>query len=159
MVDVARGFPGPVRAGMETAWPGVVASGRPALRILLAEDESLAALVVGDALTEMGHAVVHAGDGETALGLAAALRFDVLVTDIAMPRMTGLELIPRLRAERPDLPVVLMTGNLPPAGEELLTSPSDGPIALLMKPFALAQLAEALGRVTGRPGVPAPRVC
>lgn len=118
------------------------------LTVLLAEDEALAAMVVGDALAEMGHAVVHAADGETALGLAGALPFDVLVTDLAMPRMSGLELIPRLRAERPDLPVVMMTGWLPPDGARLLAAPDGGRMALLLKPFALTQLAEALARVT-----------
>jgi CheY-like chemotaxis protein len=117
---------------------------------LLAEDESLAALALGDALSEMGHAVVHAADGETALGLAAALPFDVLVTDIAMPRLSGLELIPLLRAERPGLPVVMMTGWLPPDGAKLLAEPGKGPMTLLLKPFELSQLAEALARVAPR---------
>jgi CheY-like chemotaxis protein len=117
------------------------------LRILLAEDETLAALVVGDALSDMGHAVVHAADGETALGLAAALPFDVLVTDLAMPRLTGPELIRKLRAERPDLPVVMMTGWLPPDGATLLGAPGADHTTLLLKPFALSQLAEALARV------------
>jgi CheY-like chemotaxis protein len=127
-----------------------MASGSKGLRVLLAEDESLAALVVGDALTELGHAVVHAADGETALGIAAALPFDVLITDLAMPRLSGLELIPLLRADRPDLPVVMMTGWLPPDGARLLAAPDGGPMTLLLKPFALTQLEEALARVTPR---------
>ena len=117
------------------------------LRILLAEDETLAALVVGDALIEMGHAVVHAANGETALGLAAALPFDVLVTDLAMPRLSGLQLIPLLRAERPDLPVVMVTGWLPPEGAKLLAAPGIARTALLLKPFAMTELAAALARV------------
>jgi CheY-like chemotaxis protein len=117
------------------------------LTVLLAEDEVLAAMAIEDALVEMGYAVVHAGDGETALGLAAAARFDVLVTDLAMPRMTGLELIPRLRAEQPDLPVVVMTGYLPPDGQAMLDSPTKGRMALLLKPFAPAQLMDALAQV------------
>jgi CheY-like chemotaxis protein len=122
------------------------------LRILLVEDEALAALVVGDALVDMGHAVVHAADGEAALGLAAALTFDVLVTDLAMPRLSGLELIPLLRAGRPDLPVVVMTGWLAPDGAKLLAAPGAGRTTLLLKPFALSQLAEALARVAPQSG-------
>lgn len=117
------------------------------LRVLLAEDESLAAAVIGDALSDMGYAVMHAADGEAALDLAAILPFDVLVTDLAMPRMTGLELIPRLRADNPRLPVVVMTGHLTPAGEKLLGTAESGPMALLLKPFALGQLAAALAQV------------
>ncbi|WP_431272612.1 response regulator [Dankookia sp. P2] len=127
------------------------------LRILLAEDEALAALVVGDALAEMGHSVVHAADGEAALGLAAALPCDVLVTDLAMPRLSGLQLIALLRAERPDLPVVMMTGWLPPDGARLLAASGAGATALLLKPFAMTELAEALARVA--PGTAPGRAC
>ncbi|MFC7691701.1 response regulator [Paeniroseomonas aquatica] len=64
------------------------------LRILVAEDEPLAAMVIEEALTDYGHSVMLAADGEEALRLAEAVSFDVLVTDLAMPRMTGWELIP-----------------------------------------------------------------
>src|SRR3954454_5346102 len=124
-----------------------MAIGGAGLRILLAEDEALAALVVGDALTDMGHAVVHAADGEAALGLAGAPPFDMLVTDLAMPRLSGLDLIPLLRAERPDLPVVVMPGCLPPAGAKLLAEAGRSPTTLLLKPFGLSELAEAMARV------------
>lgn len=129
--------------------------GLDGLRVLLAEDESLAAAVIGDALSEMGHAVVHAADGEAALGLASILPFDVLVTDLAMPRMSGLELIPRLRADRPGLPVVVMTGYLTADGARLLDHPAEAPTALLLKPFAVSQLVDALARVAPRSEAPA----
>jgi CheY-like chemotaxis protein len=90
---------------------------------------------------------MHAADGDTALGLAAALPFDVLVTDLAMPRLSGLQLISLLRAERPGLPVVVMTGWLPPEKAKLLAAPSEGRSALLLKPFATTRPAEALARV------------
>jgi CheY-like chemotaxis protein len=82
------------------------------------------------------------------LGLAAAFPFDVLVTDLAMPRMSGLELIPHLRAEHPGLPVVVMTGDLSPEGARLLSAPAEGPMRLLLKPFPISQLADALAQVT-----------
>lgn len=130
------------------------------LRILLAEDEALAALVIRDALADRGHAGVHAADGETAFGLASALPFDVLITDIAMPRLSGLRLFPLLRAERPELPVVLLTGRLLPDTVPQLAPSSEGRTALLLKAFILHHLAEALARVapTGVPGA-APNVC
>ncbi|WP_158292421.1 response regulator [Paracraurococcus ruber] len=128
-----------------------MAEPRDGLRVLLAEDESLAAAVIGDALAEMGYDVMHAPDGAAALDLAATVPFDVLVTDLAMPRMTGLELIPRLRADRPDLPVVVMTGHLTDAGERMLRAAQAGPTTLLLKPFAVTQLMEALARVAPQP--------
>ena len=117
------------------------------LRILVAEDEPLAAMVIEDALTEYGHTVILAADGEEAMRLAETGSFDVLVTDLAMPRMTGWELIPRLRADRPDLPVVVMTGFLPPNGQTLLQSAAGQPLALLLKPFEIDDLTSAIRRV------------
>ncbi|NOG68887.1 response regulator [Roseicella sp. DB1501] len=131
------------------------------IRVLLAEDEPLAALVVGEALAEMGHDVMHAEDGAAALDIAATCPFDLLVTDLAMPRVSGLELIPRLRAEQPGLPVLVMTGYLPPAGARLLAEAGPAATALLLKPFDLRQLTAALARITppvlsGGSGRPAP---
>lgn len=117
------------------------------LRVLVAEDEHLAALVVEDALVDQGHYVVLARDGREALELAETLTFDVLVTDLAMPRVTGWELIPLLRARRTDLPVVVMTGYLPPGGGKTLFADKRGPLALLHKPFNIGQLFAALGHV------------
>ena len=117
------------------------------LRVLVAEDEHLAALVVEDALVDQGHHVVLARDGREALELAETLYFDVLVTDLAMPRVTGWELIPLMRARRADLPVVVMTGYLPPGGGQTLFADKRGPLALLHKPFDISQLYAALGRV------------
>lgn len=119
----------------------------PRLRVLVAEDEHLAALVVEDALSEQGHHVVLARDGREALDIAEDFDFDVLVTDLAMPRVTGWELIPLLRARRADLPVVVMTGYLPPGGGQTLFADKRGPLALLHKPFNISQLYAALGRV------------
>ena len=117
------------------------------LRVLVAEDEHLAALVVEDALVERGHEVVLARDGQEALEIAESLAFDVLVTDLAMPRVTGWELIPLMRARRADLPVVVMTGYLPPGGGQILFADKRGPLALLHKPFGIGQLFTALGHV------------
>lgn len=129
-----------------------MAHGGAGLRILLVEDEALAALVVSDALTDLGHAVVHAADGETALAMAGTLPFDLLVTDLAMPRLSGLQLIPLLRANRPNLPVIMMTGWLSPDGARLLAAADAAQTTLLLKPFNLTQLAEALARITAPAG-------
>lgn len=117
------------------------------LRVLVVEDEHLAALVVEDALMDQGHDVVLARDGREALDIADGFAFDVLVTDLAMPRVTGWELIPLMRARRADLPIVVMTGYLPPGGGRMLFADKRGPLALLHKPFGVSQLFDALGRV------------
>lgn len=117
------------------------------LRILVAEDEPLAAMVVEEILLEQGHEVLLAEDGAAALALARREPFDVLVTDLAMPRMPGWELIPLLRAERPQLPIVVMTGFLPPGIDATLEGAGPGPLVLLQKPFDLLSLLEAVEAV------------
>ncbi len=117
------------------------------LRILVAEDEPLAAMVVEEILLEQGHEVMLAVDGAAAFALAQREPFDVLVTDLAMPRMPGWELIPLLRATRPHLPVVVMTGFLPPGVDATLEGAGPGPLVLLQKPFDLLSLLQAVETV------------
>jgi CheY-like chemotaxis protein len=117
------------------------------LRILVAEDESLAAMVIEEALTDLGHDVTLAQDGQAALEMAENASFDMLITDLAMPRLPGWELIPRLRAGRPGLPVVVMTGFLPPGLGTTLFGMPGGPMALLLKPFDLSALIAAIDRL------------
>ena len=136
----------------------MTATGNPSqpLRILVAEDEPLAAMVVEEILLELGHEVTLAVDGKAALELAEHHTFDVLVTDLAMPRMPGWELIPRLRAEQPNLPIVVMTGFVPPGVAASLDEAGPGPLVLLHKPFDLTSLVDAVTEVSlGHPtGVP-----
>jgi CheY-like chemotaxis protein len=105
-------------------------------------------MVVEEILLELGHEVILAPDGLAALDLAEHHAFDLLVTDLAMPRMPGWELIPRLRATRPRLPVVVMTGFLPPGITGALEAAGPGPMVLLQKPFDLAALADAVVEVS-----------
>jgi CheY-like chemotaxis protein len=118
------------------------------LRVLMAEDEHLAAEVLAEGLIDAGFTVLTAEDGQAALDLAAAgAGFDVLLTDLRMPRLDGRELIARLRAQRPGLPVVVMTGY-PPNGAETLHA-GHGPLRLLTKPITLGPLVEAIRDVAG----------
>jgi CheY-like chemotaxis protein len=132
-------------------WDATSGLRRDQLRVLVAEDEPLAAMVVEEILLEQGHHVTLAGDGQAALDLAHAARFDILVTDLAMPRMPGWELIPRMRALRPGMPVVVMTGFLPPGLDDILVSAGTGPVVVLQKPFDLTALISAVEEVAGVP--------
>ena len=93
-------------------------------------------------LEEMGHRVLQATRGAEALEMLRRLRaIDLLVTDVMMPEMTGVELARRASEARPDLPILLVTGyaDLPPGGQKL---------PRLAKPFSLADLARAVRAVT-----------
>jgi CheY-like chemotaxis protein len=121
-----------------------------ALRVLMAEDEPMAAEVIEEALVDAGFEVLAATDGQEAADLAAeGVDFDLLLTDLRMPRLDGKELIARLRAERPDLPVVVMTGFPPPDGAAALQT-GRGPLRLVTKPIGITPLVAALRDVAGR---------
>jgi CheY-like chemotaxis protein len=117
-------------------------------RILVAEDEPLAALAIEDMLLDAGFAVLLAADGLEALELAAREPFDLLLTDLRMPRLGGWELIQRLRIARPELPVIVMTGYAPPGGTAALQQPGGGPMLLFDKPMDSGRLLAALRRLT-----------
>lgn len=78
--------------------------------VLLVDDDPLARQFYQDLLTEHGFQVTLAVDGEEALALAAQVSFDVVVLDIVMPGMSGLEVLARLREAEPDRPVLMLTG-------------------------------------------------
>ena len=120
------------------------------LRVLLAEDEALVAMALADCLEAEGHEVTVARDGAEALTMARGLgRLDLLVTDLRMPRLGGEGLIRALWAERPGLPVLVVTGSAPPGAAEALRREvgDGGPLALLHKPVEYDTLAAALHRV------------
>ena len=116
--------------------------------ILLAEDEVLIALMFQDALEVEGHRVSVAHDGIEALEVDEQDPAEVLVTDLAMPRMGGRELLERLRERRPGLPALVVSGY--PGEFEIATEMT----VLLPKPVSpkvltkrLTQLLEDCGTV------------
>jgi CheY-like chemotaxis protein len=125
------------------------------LRILLAEDETLIAMTLVDALEGEGYAVTMVGDGAAALVEARRenAEFDILMTDLNMPQMTGEDLIHALWLDRPDLPVVVVTGAPPPGGLDTLRrlGGGTGPMVLLHKPVNFTELLSAVDQVRPRP--------
>ena len=109
--------------------------------ILVAEDETLAAMAIEDMLRDAGFDVLLAGDGQQAVEIAALNHFDLLLTDLRMPRLSGNELVRKLREGRPGLPVIVMTGYAPPGGVGALQS-GYGPMVLLNKPLDPEELLE-----------------
>jgi CheY-like chemotaxis protein len=97
-----------------------------------------------------GFEVVPAVDGQSALDLVPKVRPDVITLDVVMPRLSGFEVVERLRADRDTagIPIVVVTGRaqaVDVAAEEL------GVDAYLTKPFEPAELVDVVGRL-GRAG-------
>ncbi len=79
-------------------------------------------------LEDAGYAVLAAPDGLTALEVVARDRPDLVVTDLHMPGLDGTGLIARLRSERPDLPVIVLSAGIrvsPPVGTPFVAKPFD----------------------------------
>jgi DNA-binding NtrC family response regulator len=80
-------------------------------RVLLVDDEPELRRLLRRTLVRAGFEVVEASDGRAALEAARLAHFDVVISDIRMPHMGGLELMERLQLEDPGMPVVLMSGS------------------------------------------------
>ncbi|UVF19402.1 response regulator [Microvirga terrae] len=112
-----------------------VAADSPRVRILLVDDDAEVRTVTAAYLTEMGHRVVEAADGSSALDiLKADNHLDLLIADFAMPGMTGTDLADQAREIRPNLGILLVTGYADP--KRLPES-----YLMLHKPFSRADLA------------------
>ena len=122
----------------------VLEAGRhEALAILLVDDDTQGRPVAAALLRALGHAVVEAADAESALAaMRAAPALDLLVTDVIMPGLDGPAFAARVRAERPGLPVLFITGH---PGMHVL----DGE-AVLAKPFTARELRAGVARALER---------
>ena len=109
------------------------------LKILAVDDDALVLMNTTLMLEDLGHQVVEAFNGAQALEvLEKGERFDLVLTDHSMPKMTGAELAGSIHERWPSLPVVLATGYAElPSGE-------GGKLPKLSKPFSQSQLAEIL---------------
>ena len=126
---------------------GAEATGR---RILVAEDEALAAMAIEDELLREGYDVVLAPDGQAALEVARAAMPDLLLTDLRMPRLDGIGLIRALRGLAPWLPVVVMTGYAPSGGAEAFRTAGEGPVSLFTKPLDMDAVLAEMRRLLSR---------
>lgn len=123
--------------------PGVPAAA-PAGRglVLIVDDEAAIRFGVSEALRAGGYEVEAVADGEQALERLAARRFEAMLSDIAMPGMSGVELLRRVRALDLDLPVILLTGD--PRLETAIQAVEAGALRYLQKPVSTAEIASAL---------------
>jgi PAS domain S-box-containing protein len=114
-------------------------------RVLLVEDDPSVRRLARRALEKDGFEVLEADGGEPALRLAAAEALDVLVTDVVMPGMSGLELADRVAELRPGMPVLFVSGYAEDAVENRLLRSAGR--ELLGKPFRPQQLVERVRRL------------
>ena len=110
--------------------------------ILVVEDEEIERNLVVEVLDTLGYDAVSAENGRKALDIIAEQDIDLILTDIHMPEINGLELLKRVRDNGKDIPVILMTGFDPDEAREF--SEKYEAAALLIKPFRLMELKSIL---------------
>ncbi|HMB76347.1 MAG TPA: response regulator [Kiloniellaceae bacterium] len=124
-------------------------------QILIAEDDLSVQSFVSRALTHRGHKVTAVGDGQRALQVLSRRSFDLLITDIVMPGLDGIELALRVSDDYPDMPVLLMTGY---SAERQRAHNVDELICeVVTKPFTLQQICKTAERVVAEGRGPARR--
>jgi NarL family two-component system response regulator LiaR len=117
------------------------------MRILLADDHALFRDGVASLLAAWGHEVVGAAaDGEEAVVLAEALRPDLLLMDVRMPGVGGVEATRRLASALPDMPIVMLTVSEDEA--DLFAAIKAGARGYLLKNLEAAQLRSMIDRVS-----------
>ena len=123
----------------------------PPRRILLVDDDLYARELNAGVLIRSGYKVDTAVDGADAWKALSDASYDLLITDNRMPRVTGLDLIKKLRSEDMTLPVILASGTVPE--EELKRHPWLQLDATLPKPFTIAELLDMVKKVLRADGV------
>jgi DNA-binding NtrC family response regulator len=115
--------------------------------ILIVDDEEDLASTLAERLELRGFQVTAVTSGAEALDVVSANRFSVLILDVKMPGISGLELMTRIKQEQPDLPVILFTGHSSLADAQ--KGIDEGAFAYLQKPIKIDKLLETVKDAIG----------
>lgn len=118
------------------------------MKILLVEDEPHVATLINKGLTEKGHGVAVAPDGQVGLEMALAAGFDVMILDIMLPRLSGMELCRLLREKKIVTPILFLTAL--GTTENIVAGLNAGGDDYLVKPFKFAELEARLHSLNRR---------
>lgn len=118
------------------------------MRILLAEDDEIIADGLMRGLRKSGYAVDHVADGAAADAALATQCFDLLILDLALPKLNGLDVLRRLRGRKSKLPVLVLTAY--DSVEDRVRGLDAGADDYLVKPFALPELEARIRALTRR---------
>jgi CheY-like chemotaxis protein len=135
------------RVNMDT--PFISVPTRRPLNILVVDDHVIMREVVCEILEDAGHVVRSASDGHGALRELSSGDFDLMVTDIVMPEMDGIELISEVRRRSPDTRIIAMSGGGErfPTNDGLMIAQRVGAGLSLNKPFGSDELLAAVGEL------------
>src|SRR6266705_826037 len=113
-------------------------------KLLLIEDDASAASALHRVLADEGYDVSMAARGDDALGQAEQGSFDAVITDLKLPGLDGMELVRRLHATKPRLPIILMTAH--GTTDTAIEATKRGAYDYLLKPFDMAELLDLVAK-------------
>jgi DNA-binding response OmpR family regulator len=134
-----------IQAGSEPAGVSTEAPKNPSHRILVVDDDPDTRQLSVDVLVSSEYEVDAAMDGAAGWEALRARHYDLVITDNKMPKMTGVEMIEKLRYTRVDLPVIMATSQLPTYIFD--EKPWLTPDAMLQRPFSNDDLLATVKRV------------
>lgn len=117
------------------------------MNVLIVDDELLLLRSLRRRLVRAGHHVTLATNGRDALEALAHVDFDVVLSDVRMPEMDGVELARRLARLHPTLPILFMSGHADASDRDLLEME---PLGVFQKPLDEERLLRVLGALEGR---------
>ncbi|MBW4513364.1 MAG: response regulator transcription factor [Scytonematopsis contorta HA4267-MV1] len=121
------------------------------MRVLVVEDEVGIAQFISQGLSEAGYAVDMTNDGQSGLDYALAAEYDIIVLDIMLPQMDGLQLLRKMRSQGIKTPVLLLTAR--DGIEDRVKGLDAGADDYLSKPFAFPELLARLRALLRRPNL------
>lgn len=127
------------------------------MRILIVEDEQPLRSGLEDLLAAAGHEVAAVADGRAALDTGLATPFDLVVLDLMLPGVDGIEVCRRLRQARPEIGVLMLTAR--GAEDDKVAGFAAGADDYLAKPFAFAELVARLRALGRRPPALVDEIC
>ena len=126
------------------------------MRILIVEDERRMAQLLRQCLAEEGHVITLAGEGSEGLSFALTESFDLIVLDVMLPGIDGFGIVKRLRSERNQTPILMLTAR--DTAQDIVRGLNLGADDYLTKPFSLEVLIARVKAVSRRGPIPQP-VC
>ena len=118
------------------------------MHILIVDDELEFLELMQNRLHKRGFSVITAGTGEGALEKVGQEQFDAMVLDVKMPGIDGIEVLRKVKAIRPELPVILLTGHA--STEAALMGVESGAVDYLLKPVPINDLIMRLRDIASR---------
>ena len=113
-------------------------------KVLVVDDNPVVRDMLADVVTMLGYSPDPAANGPEALALFEQNHYDIVLTDILMPGMTGFEVLEALRLRDPKIPVVVITGSPVNLDDPRVAQPG---VALVRKPLAVTVLGQVINRL------------